>query len=171
MLEDRNRICQQHALIALEALSQTTNIPADEIPADKILGFLGDPEVQDAAVGLLGLMLNSSPDKAFKFVASQGALEATLDILRQNYSNSVSEKAAFALLKIGVEDQRIRMQIIKSGLHILVSYVRNHGSYAFKELLTKMLALSCEIAEKSEVCYFMCSTVLFMYARKAPVKG
>lgn len=155
MLEDSNRVCQQHALIALEALSQTINVPADEIPPDKILGFLGpecDPEVQDAAVGLLGLMLNSSPDKAFKFVATQGALEATLDILRQNSSSSVSQKAAYALLKIGVEDQRIRMQVAKSGLNVLVSYVWDYGSYDLKELLTKMLALSCERAEKSEVC-------------------
>lgn len=157
-MEDPDLDCRQDALIALQALPQSMAIPVGQLPLQTILDFLiheGHSDVTNAAVGLLELMVrDNAAISADKFLKTEGALEATLNLLDREPDSPGSQKSASALLEMAKEDHSVRIRIADPslhGLHVLVKYVRDHDTNKFKELLTATLVLFCRDGETFQV--------------------
>ncbi|KAG0625392.1 hypothetical protein M758_2G051200 [Ceratodon purpureus] len=152
LLQDSNPNCQRDALIALQELSLSVEIPVDQLPFQIILDFLDDKWPiceRNAAVWLLDLIIKV-PKGADMFVKTKGALEATLNLLKKDSDSPGSQKIATALLQMAKEDASVRRRIAEPGLRglgILVKYVRDHvkdpSRIELKELLTATLVLFC----------------------------
>jgi len=157
LLEDPDISCRQDALVALQALPPSMAIPVNQLPLQTILDFLsqkGHIELTNASIGLFDLMVKGKAASADKFLKTEGALEAILNLLDRVPDSPGSQKSASVLLEMAKVDQSGRSRIAEpglGGLDILVKYVRDHGSNKFKELLTATLVLFCGDGETYQV--------------------
>ncbi|KAG0613592.1 hypothetical protein M758_6G114000 [Ceratodon purpureus] len=161
LLKEENAQCQQNALLALHVLSPNLAIPTGQLPRQTILGFLcsTQPEVRDAAVGLLYLMVEQNAVNAKMFMETPGALKYTLITLKnwldeshEGPESASSQKSASALLKMATEvgDNCVRLAILNVGLGIPIKYVQKSQNEKFKELLATMLSLICRTGKGSD---------------------
>ena len=162
LLKEENEHCQQDALLALDILSPNMAIQSNQLPDQTILDFLSStrPEVRDAAVGLLELMVKENAIDVRKFIETPGALKSTLVTLQtwldknpEGPDSASIQKSASALLKMATEagDDSVRLGILGSnGLSILIEYVQRSRNDTFKKLLTTMLSLICKSEKSSD---------------------